>query len=80
MEQVEKQLEITPPMIDSAGPPVNERERDQFLHLAAQLATRDLTIEARLGLVEQMCQVLNHEASPDGNGTNENERRPRAPP
>jgi hypothetical protein len=33
-----------------------------------------------LGLVEQMCQVLNHEVSPDGNWTYENERRPRAPP
>ena len=60
MEQVEKRMEITPPMKDGAGPSVNKSERDQLLELAAQLATRNLSMETRLGLVDRMRQVLNH--------------------
>jgi len=81
MEVVEKRLEVAlPETEDHAGPQVNDDERAHLLELATQLAEPELDVELRLDLVDRMCQVLNHEVPPDGNWTNENERRPRAPP
>ena len=81
MDVVEKRLEFALPETgDYADPQVNDDERAHLLELATQLAEPELDVELRLDLVDRMCQVLNHELPPDGNWTNENERRPRAPP
>jgi hypothetical protein len=81
MEVVEQRLEAIPPEKEQdADPPVNDYDRAHLLELATRLAEPELDVETRLDLVEHMCEVLNHEASPYGNWSIENERRPRAQP
>jgi hypothetical protein len=83
MKVVEKRLEVVPPDADdTADPPVNDNERAHLLELATQLAEPELGVEVRLGLVGQICEVLNHRTLPEEKQPiqQENGRRPRAPP
>jgi hypothetical protein len=80
MDVVERRLEVAQPeKEDHADPPVNEDERARLLELAAQLSTDGLSVQKRLGLVEQMYRVLNHGAQPEKRlpTANEGETQPR---
>ncbi|MBN1814009.1 MAG: site-specific integrase [Anaerolineae bacterium] len=86
MERVEQRLDIalqaTLTGEASKGGPLNDKDRERLLDFADQLADPDLSPQARTELVEQMRQVLGHDAQPneDEPAKQENGRRPRAPP
>jgi hypothetical protein len=65
---------------DNPDPAVNGTEWEHLLDLAEQPAEPDLGIEARLDLVERMCEVLNDRTPPEEKQPieDENGRRPRA--
>jgi hypothetical protein len=66
MERIEQRLDVgTPPEPDHTEAPVNGSERTRFLELATRLADPELGVESRLNLVEQVRQVLNHNAPLD---------------
>ncbi len=84
MARVEQRLDIAPPVTaeeDKGGEPLNDGEREQILDLAGQLAEPELSLDVRLSLVECLRQLMNRRL-PDAEPpvTNENGRRPRAPP
>ncbi|MGO9221104.1 MAG: tyrosine-type recombinase/integrase, partial [Streptosporangiaceae bacterium] len=58
MARIEARLELAPPAAAEPGPPIEEGQRAQMLELAADLAEPELTLEARLGLVDRLRLVL----------------------
>jgi integrase/recombinase XerC len=66
MERIEQRLNVgSLPEVDPASAPMTGNERVQLLELAARLAESGLGVESRLSLIEQVRQVLNHNAPPE---------------